>query len=577
MCRDNSHGGRRCPHDTSEARRLRRHNAGAKAEYAGQAHKSVVASADIESVSISPTPSISIETVKEKIAELDELKAEYERINLETPPWVNKPSDPNAIAEERVSRFDMLTQIMEKQEAKLVEIGDSITQLAVQRTGQADDAISSYVKERGEFLNSAIDKIDEVNIPKIKQLEEEMKELKANASDALKAQARTAYDWKYVAQNNSPESAEAEELLTAWNAKQTEIYALKAEAEPLKVEARQVLGTGHPVVVEMLKKNADTYKEILSEIRPLGGEIQVSDNSDKKKTKVLQAVADIYPAAWIEASNKGVALRVKKTTARAHYTNGAYQKSYKLVSMDSFSFQDSDWTPDPNDGRYSDWKKVEGEEYVKEDGYTYSFTLRPNQSVWISPKYEIFSTWRHRSREGVPVGNGWQSYTYDSTHTAEDGTKTVTQETGYRRVRKERKMVEAKRQAELLIDGDMSNLYLEREGSATAIHEFAHRVEATSGGFIPRMEEQFLRRRTTAPDGTREKLTVLYTGKKEVARPDNFVSDYIGKEYNDIYREVLSMGAEAIFGGNHGGLQGASGRKSDPDMKSFILGLFAAA
>jgi hypothetical protein len=49
----------------------------------------------------------------------------------------------------------------------------------------------------------------------------------------------------------------------------------------------------------------------------------------------------------------------------------------------------------------------------------------------------------------------------------------------------------------------------------------------------------------------------------------------MGKEYTDGYREVLSMGMEAIFSGSQGSLIGLGNFKPDPDMKNFIIGLLA--
>ena len=92
------------------------------------------------------------------------------------------------------------------------------------------------------------------------------------------------------------------------------------------------------------------------------------------------------------------------------------------------------------------------------------------------------------------------------------------------------------------------------------------------------MEEAFLKRRTTDPTtGERENLQTIYKGTKERGRPDNFVNLYMGKEYSDGSREVLSTGAEAVFHGSFGSLVGLGRQKADPEMKKFIIGLWASA
>lgn len=120
---------------------------------------------------------------------------------------------------------------------------------------------------------------------------------------------------------------------------------------------------------------------------------------------------------------------------------------------------------------------------------------------------------------------------------------------------------------------------------AVGVHEFSHRVEDVVPGVIT-IEEQFLERRTTDPaTGEKEPLLPLPGGKPwgepEVARPDNFVTAYIGREYPSVryspnFTEVLSMGSEALFAGEHGGLVGTGRFARDDDMRATILGIHAA-
>ena len=117
------------------------------------------------------------------------------------------------------------------------------------------------------------------------------------------------------------------------------------------------------------------------------------------------------------------------------------------------------------------------------------------------------------------------------------------------------------------------------------MHEFSHRAQDCVPG-ISRIEQEFLERRTTDPDtGEREELVALYGGtpgdpRVEAARADNFVSAYIGKEYDlgrymSKFTEVLSMGSEALLAGAHGALVGAGRYPRDEDMRAVVLGIYA--
>jgi hypothetical protein len=122
-------------------------------------------------------------------------------------------------------------------------------------------------------------------------------------------------------------------------------------------------------------------------------------------------------------------------------------------------------------------------------------------------------------------------------------------------------------------------------GRATALHEFAHRVEQTVKGVL-RVEETFLDRRTgrlPTPDGTPgdpeplEHIVGTDPTKREVGYKDNFPHHYMGK-YDEKYAwEILSTGMESLFTGAFGGLAGMGDYNADPDYKKFILGILASS
>lgn len=105
----------------------------------------------------------------------------------------------------------------------------------------------------------------------------------------------------------------------------------------------------------------------------------------------------------------------------------------------------------------------------------------------------------------------------------------------------------------------------------TVFHEMGHRMEAIKRP-IMRLEHEFYARRVG--DEELQPLSEL-TGNKnyradETARPDNFLSVYMGKDYGNTdksYYELLSMGSEALY-------TGSFDLSKDKDYATFILGLF---
>ncbi|KJR10567.1 hypothetical protein UG54_00845 [Gordonia sihwensis] len=124
---------------------------------------------------------------------------------------------------------------------------------------------------------------------------------------------------------------------------------------------------------------------------------------------------------------------------------------------------------------------------------------------------------------------------------------------------------------ENLIKGDATD--------ATMYHEFGHRLEYQ----IPQISvatNEFLRRRTTREDGSREPERSY--ARSEKIRKGGFVHGYVGKSYPPPATEVFSVGMESIFSGNFGGLTGARSNNfdnspADLEHRNLMLGLFATA
>lgn len=112
-----------------------------------------------------------------------------------------------------------------------------------------------------------------------------------------------------------------------------------------------------------------------------------------------------------------------------------------------------------------------------------------------------------------------------------------------------------------------------QDESATWIHEMTHRMEHAHEIFFVKMEETFLIRRTSV-NGVREKSAG--SGPELIIYEDAFARKYMGREYAKPNSwEVLTVGAESIFGAQNGGLIGVGDYKSDEDARRFILGAWA--
>lgn len=98
----------------------------------------------------------------------------------------------------------------------------------------------------------------------------------------------------------------------------------------------------------------------------------------------------------------------------------------------------------------------------------------------------------------------------------------------------------------------------------TAIHEFAHRMEATVPSLL-QLERVFYDRRTA---GDSLKRMGRGYGKDEVTREDEFFRPYVGKDYKGRAYEIMSMGYEYLR-------QRTSYDKIDPDYRAFVLGALA--
>lgn len=293
------------------------------------------------------------------------------------------------------------------------------------------------------------------------------------------------------------------------------------------------------------RRLSDGYRKALAEVRELGGEtMNFNPKSTKAAAATFNEVAQVFPKAWIEASNSRALPVAKVQKSRAHYSDGVHHEKKKKVRSSSLTILAPGEVPEDS-WRYS-YEKVEGDE----------------QNLWRKLNFDCGTT--YGSEFQTPPKGGWERYEH------KNGTNY------WRKPRFRMEVVTSEYAPEIKTNvapemaAGMGTLF-----SVTA-HELAHRWESSVPG-IKAMEADFVTRRTTT-NGVRDKLVDLGGKMKgEKTRPDSFSNSYIGKEYSDGSREALSCGVEALFAGRYGGFVGTSGSKPDHEMRSFILGVLATA
>lgn len=571
MCRQILEGGRRCPCDTNEARRLRRHNQVARNQFEHERTPKNEPVSETSAIASEPLPvetGPSIETIQAKQAELEAIKDAY-TTKTYTSVQLLIPAVREAYEQDNWDSINSIPKIVTQElERRTRDVGNDISELSYKNAGFTADDITKQYEADKEELKLEMEKVGLENDALYAQ-RDKMFPLVTN-EDGTKLYSAILLSRAVKA--GDEEAIKLNDQLTASNEKKNEAWKKNNNLISGQVSKAK----------EMARRLRDEQLVIMKTIRPLGGSINTTDNSIKKAETILKEVAEVYPSSWIEASNSKAPFRAKITKSRAHYTDGAYQKSFQLQPKLSYTHKPIGWKPDPTN-RYEvgEWHETdENGDYVSPDGkMTYSGYTVPGEKAWVHETVEWGKNWEDRNNEGdhsKPAGRGWKEAMVQETK-YDPETRThipLGLKKRWYRPLSRRVNTESVRQAELTISGTGSH------ARDVGLHEFAHRIESTAshGAYIGQLEETFLKRRTTDAEGDREPLQRLYAGKKEYARPDNFVDKYMGKEYTgSVYREVLSTGAEAVWGDSFGNLLGLNGGTKDLDMRNFILGVWATA
>lgn len=516
MCRSCAEGQKRCKGDTSDKRRLRR-----KASQASSTHKaSTINRNPVIIKSLSPH----MEKLREEALELKKL--------LHVAPLADR---------------DEQDKIDSELEIRITALGLGLASEAEKRSGFDRSAFDELYNATSEDLDKATENFMEKD-NEAAELEDEHANTE-NPSEELERQVEQARAALEIAQDEYDKACTIDDKMR----------------KDISDEASLRL--------------AASYREVIGEIREVGGTIELTQDSDKVAYNTLQdTVGKYYPTEWIEASNNAEDnLRILAATEgfRPHYSHDAQHEDLELTEANgaTYDYDYSFTAPIPVDQMDDALSKL-GERYSVYDAR--EFLLNEDYCrVLKVPTHELFNPSQHDSDEdGTPKGEGWEY-----THYVDYATKKVSNEkTWVKYFDKTLRIV----RPEIIIPTNVEAI----EDSSIAYHEFAHRTEAVVGnGAIMRQEEAFLRRRTTdAVTGEREDNSFLFPTPPgqdlttiEIGRRNGFFHHYVGKEYiASHHREVLSVGAESLFGGNNYALMGLDGKtKNDNDHKAFVLGIFA--
>lgn len=554
MCRDRNTGQRRCPCDTSEARRLRRQNSAAKGSYA------VLATEPVESKAlpiVTPAEPFTAESVKADIDALSSLASELRASGASS------------------------SEVLAAYDSKINAIGAGVEYLAEEKYGAPKD----------EELK---DSVEQASLRAEKEADER-KVAAYNVIHSLEADEERLRGVLNVYADSTTHPI-LKERHAVWAEKDPETYA---DWKSKDTEAREAYKsiTGR---YDQIRESIDAVRRPLLEkrneamqqaLRDVGVEfadpetVKFSEDSHTDAVKSLKNALGYFPQSWVDASNaqqQNRELRIKRSKGRAHYSSSRGQNSFTTKTVAFIVQKPKDWEPDPHDRHGSEYISLEGASewvdprsgVVHENWY---YAHKEGVRGWVSVSYTY-----HKGND-VPKGNWEKVEHYEEEYVSGQGmVRTGNMVTRYRKPKLRRGRASLTYKAELTVSKDGYAMVGKDEGMRVAMHEFSHRVEHTTP-IVTAYEDAFLKRRAghlPSPDGSHvepEKLTSIYSGKTEMGFKDNFPSHYMGKVYNDDYREILSMGMESLFAGTNGGLAGMGNHKADPDYKKFILGVLASS
>jgi hypothetical protein len=547
MCQTKAEGGKRCDCDTSSVRRLRRKASNLLSTF--NDGKEDVAH---QGVTISKAPGESILYLKEYA---DELKEELR----------NAPTDPV----ER-SAFD------EQFEYKMTGLGVGIANEAELLAGYNKEELDRRV-EKESLLELKIAEKNQKDI--FRRLEPLNEKYEALLEEKGMQNYRTL-DKKALQVFSESEReflTERERVMEEYKASFQEVRDIS-----LNVDERK-----NTIYLEANQQLAKSYQDVLSQIRPLGGNVIVHPKSDKEAVELINTtVAKHYPTAWLEIHNNAddPGMKVKITTERPGYM--AANKAGEYTREGAF-------LDDMSEDNVSQLQVAFGENFHRTTLLNNKYSDNNAGYITYTVNEEIYSPLKHgirRKADGWELRPTYASSTLPEMKKAENRNEMIKILTTPRWV----KVGEPKEETALLTTFSPSNpskwfnearpnRHQKVYAESSTYHEFGHRMEQVfPDNLLARQEKAFLKRRTGKTD-----VNFLATVRndnplrKEYFHDGGFVEQYTGREYfgsDEKSYEVFTTGVEALYSGiDLGGLAGNSTHHphGDDDHRGFVLGALA--
>lgn len=612
MCRGKDCGARRCPGDTSDARRARRYAASA----ASRTESLVRSSLRTEP----PAPPVvderpEVEKLAEEAASLRTALRACEKVASSSTEIF---SGVRAIyGKDRDKMFSEFSRLLtEKLHAEGVD--DRFM-------GTGDDAL--FDTDTGSFRWS----VAEAEVTKLGArtdvwLDGELLDESQAVTEAIEEEKRLGHEYALA-------RAEVGKALDQWprrfakpsmtEEEMAEISRYTGERDaamaPLE-ERRSAADKAHEEARERVLAAKDAYyvrkRELLGQIRPMGGDLKWTDGGVKTSKVVGEEIAKaaaMLPSDWIEASNAGERgerstwafqsyglkeMRVRESSKRSHYSAHKFvtrrevktlrhNSSFLGKTREEYAAQLS---ADPRKRIVprEQWTEEEAQN-ASYDGLVYEEcdVAFPGRAYYADSDHYGSAPKRRSALDGRKIvdddGNltltgraaqGWERHEYVD----HSGDARVC----WRRTRTRAEETKEAGLAELTYPKGS-------EGSSTTLHELTHRCE-DANRTIGRLESRFVVRRTTDENGDRHPDEPYHDTEKhrtERVRPDSFVDRYIGKDYgSSTFHEVMTVGNEIALFGRMGGFGKVNTDHSeyehspnvrDDDHHAFVLGTLLSA
>jgi hypothetical protein len=337
---------------------------------------------------------------------------------------------------------------------------------------------------------------------------------------------------------------------------------------PLSEQAQDALVEANTRRVELLTRQV---RETLTGERELGGQPRLAPQAKLKKAdrETLDDAVDAFPAGMIDFANgRERPLLPKATTTRAHYRGRA-------PLTETVSLTGVIWSENPDRIDYA-LRDVDSVEVDRESPNFWKWraaedTLENRAKLQAAlERYRIMNRGADRARDRAEL--------MEVTVENPDGTTEKRVYIGIEKYTRKKVTRRGERVSELTFSD-----------AASAVHEFAHHIEAENAE-VGEACKRFLHRRTEGLEAETY-IPATRTRAEERVTADGFVDRYMGRDYPDAHHtEIFSTGCEAILRGEFGGLLGveveisrrgaAEGRRqyrADPEHFALVLGLLATA